>query len=274
MDRPYSSKARKSQGRITINSEASEKLKALFPEQSSTHMVSSFAENENRKATEQKPSVSNITKGSCDSTCVRVKSLPKIVITAADDQKSDTNLITSTPSDKKFSQPLIKAPLLSTFLQVPTRIRSASIRRPPITRPIVKVVSTTTVVRQRPFGGNERPNTVWHSGKPVVVSSSSSDSDSSLDGAETKEKQTPSGTATPESSAPSDVAREPVETSEEARTAQKSIDISTAIEESTAVSINETSKFDIKPDTPSVDTTPSRPTANNVSFHPVYVNNN
>ena len=198
MDRPYSSKARKSHGRITINSEASEKLKALFPEQSNMHLVSPFAGNvskENEESTNCKTSVSNTT--SCDNTCGSVNSLPKIVITAADDDKSDTDLTTATTIDKKCSQPLIKAPLLpNTRLQVPPRIQSASQRkRPP---PIVKVVSTTNLgVRRRPIGGNEKPNTVWHSSKPIAVSNGTS-SDAGDATPETKQK--PAGSEEPEQS--------------------------------------------------------------------------
>jgi len=272
MDRPYSSKARKSQGRITINSEASEKLKALFPEQSDTHLVSPFAENVVKEATELKTS---ITEGSGDNTCSRVKSLPKIVITPAE---SDTDLKTIAAAAKKRSQSLIKAPLLPNRLQIPTRIQSASTRRLSIPRPVVKVVSTTNlVVRQKPVGGNEKPNTVWHSGKPIVVTGSNSSSD----GAETK---IPSGTAPPEESTPIDVAKKPVKISKVVETEQISIDASTAIEtesQTTNSDEDKTNESDIKQETPSqeniytVNTTlfdQPHPTAKNVSSRTIYAN--
>ena len=180
MDRPYSSRQRKSQRRITINSEASEKLK---PQQSDKRLVSPFADNvvkEIGDATKQKESVSKITEASCDSTCAGVNSLPKI---EADDNRSDTNLTTTTTSDKKCSLPSIKAPLLpTTRIQVPPRIQSAAVRR----LPLVKVDSTATLlaVRPRPIGGDEKPNSIWHSGKPIAVNRSTS----ALDGTEAKEQ--------------------------------------------------------------------------------------
>ena len=289
MDRPYSSKARKSQGRITINSEASEKLKALFPEQSDTRLVSPFAQNAvkgNGETTERKASVTEAI-ASCGNTCDRVNSLPKIVITAADDKKSDTDLTTATVTDKKCSKPLIKAPLLpNTRLQVPPRIQSASVRRPPISKPIVKAVSTTTLaVRQRPVGGNEKPNTIWHSGKPIAVSSGNLSSD----GAETKKKQTPAGNSV--SANPTAVAKKRAETSRVISTLgdieakQISTDKSTAIEdytESQTASTDETNKSDIEQETPSQEKISTNDTTlfnlrdptENVSSHIVYASKN
>ena len=175
MDRPYSSRQRKSQRRITINSEASKKLK---PQQSDKRLVSPFADNVVKEATKQKRSISNIIEVSCDSTCAGVNSLPKIEA----DNRSGTNLTTTT-SDKKCSLPSIKALLLpTTRIQVPPRIQSAAVRR----LPLVKVDSTATLlaVRPRPIGGDEKPNSIWHSGKPIAVNRSTS----ALDGTEAKEQ--------------------------------------------------------------------------------------
>ena len=123
--------ARKNQGRIKINFEASEKLSALFPELSDTSLLSSDAEHsetEKRDTGDRKTSTP-ITETNRTNTCGGVNSLlPKIVITppAANDNGTKNKDV------KTRSPPKIKLPLLPTSrLRPPGRIQSAAPRRAP-----------------------------------------------------------------------------------------------------------------------------------------------
>ena len=133
MDRRYS---KKSQGRIRINLEASEKLNELFSQESDTSLVFSaaeFAANDKRETTDHSTS-STETKST--NTCAGVNSLPRIVVAPRPpprDNAAEKNDATGS-SVGKSSPPPIKLPLLSTTRQVirQQRVRS-SVRRTPAT---------------------------------------------------------------------------------------------------------------------------------------------
>ena len=120
MDRPYSSKYRKSQGSNRIYAGSSKKLKAL---QSDVQLVPLFAGSTSKQfgeANKQKTFVSNISVASYSKTCAGTKPEAK-------EKRSGTNLKTTTITDKKCSLPSIKAPLLpNTEFQLLSRIKSAS----------------------------------------------------------------------------------------------------------------------------------------------------
>ena len=117
-----------------------------------------------RETVDMKTSGSNITKASCSNMCTRVNSPLKIE--ANDDNWGKTTVKTNSTTDKKCSFPSIKAPLLpTTRIQVPSRMQSASIRKP-------LLVPTRTIVAL-PVGGEDKPNTMA-SGKPIAVSRSTS----------------------------------------------------------------------------------------------------
>ena len=183
MDRPYSSKRRKNQELNRINAGSFKKLKAL---QSDVRLVSPFAGSTSKQfgeANKQKTFVSNISVASYSKTCAGTKPEAK-------EKRSGTNLKTTTITDKKCSLPSIKAPLLTnTEFQLLSRIKSASNQK----ISAVKAVSTTILpaVSPRPIGGDEKPNTIWRSGKIIITSSSTS----SLDG--TAKNQTPVRKAVP-----------------------------------------------------------------------------
>ena len=128
------SKMRKSQGRISSNVEVSEKLQALFSQQSDTSLVSSVAECSADEKGEVKADHSTSTSTAVRNfinTCVEVNSLPKIVITPpppanGNGAEKEGNV---NSDDNKHS---IKLPLL---LRPAERIPSASSRS---TRGIVK----------------------------------------------------------------------------------------------------------------------------------------
>lgn len=152
MDRSNSPQGRKSQGRIKINFEASEKLSILFSQQSDTNLVFSSAEhvaNEKGKATEHHDDHKSITEANYNNTCVRVNSLPKIVIKPAANEKNGAAITSTNSNIKTNSPPTIKLPLLPTSPQ--QRIRSASLRRTP---------SAAIRTRPSPIGAEKQPNNV------------------------------------------------------------------------------------------------------------------
>ena len=133
MDRRNS---RKSQGRITINLEASDKIQALFSQKSDTSLVFSAAEhaaNEKGETTDHATSTST-SKTNVTNTCVGVISLPKIVNTPPPPPNHGNEAEKENPGSgvKRSSPPPIKLPLLPThqIRQPPKRIRS-SLRRTP-----------------------------------------------------------------------------------------------------------------------------------------------
>ena len=165
-------KSRKSQGRITINAEASEKLQALFYQQSDTSLVSSVADcsaDEMREATtDHSTSSTSITDSNFNNTCVEVNSLPKIVITPppASGNGGEKEGFVVSGAEEQYP-PSIKLPLLSTSLLHPTeRIRSASLRSTPASTnvkkppfqptfkpPLLKLdrISSASLRRKQPF---------------------------------------------------------------------------------------------------------------------------
>jgi len=172
MDRSNSPQGRKSQGRIKINLEASEKLSILFPQQSNTSLVSSSAEhvaNEKGEANGEHGDRTSTTEANYNNTCGEVNSLPKILITpAANDNEAERNgiAITSANSNVKTnSPPTIKPPLLPTSrLCLPQRIRSASLQRTP---------SAIIRSRPRPIGAEYQlstngPSDVQNGGKETT----------------------------------------------------------------------------------------------------------
>ena len=131
MDRRNS---RKSQGRITINLEASDKIQALFSQESDTSLVFSAAEhaaNEKGETTDHATSTST-SKTNVTNTCVGVISLPKIVNTPPPNHGNEAEKENAGSGVKRSSPPPIKLPLLPThqIRQPPKRIRS-SLRRTP-----------------------------------------------------------------------------------------------------------------------------------------------
>ena len=141
MDRRYS---KKSQGRIKINLEASEKLNELFSQESSqesnTSLVFSATEstpNEKGETTDYSTSSASTTNETkFTNTCSGVISLPKIVIAPRPllyDNAAEKKDATGSGAGKN-SPPPIKLPLLSTTRQVirQQRVRS-SVRRTPLT---------------------------------------------------------------------------------------------------------------------------------------------
>ena len=139
MDR---SKSSKSQGRIKINAEASEKLLALFSQESDTSLVSSIAEcsaDDQGEATPDPISTSTIDRNF--NTCVGVNSLPKIVITPP--QPADGNgtkkegVVASTISGTE-EHSIKFLPLPISQLRQPERICSASSRRTPASSNVKK----------------------------------------------------------------------------------------------------------------------------------------
>lgn len=130
--------SKKSQGRIKINIEASEKLNALFSQPSDTSLVYSPAEqaaNEKRETTDDRGDRTTSTsaaEANCADTCGGVNSLPRIVITPpANDNQTAKKDVRASSDAKKLSLPAIKPPLLQTSqLHSPGRIRSAMRRTP------------------------------------------------------------------------------------------------------------------------------------------------
>ena len=156
MDRPYSSKVRKS---AKDNLEASEMAISRLSGQLKKRPVSSFAGNVVKKKEEvikDKTQVSSVTKGNYDNTCAGVNSLPKIgKIPAAADQskKSDAN---PTPANKKCLRPSIKAPIYpSSLLQ--HRITSCPVRRNS-SEILAKSLSLNFPVRVSPVRTVVKPN--------------------------------------------------------------------------------------------------------------------
>ena len=127
----YNSK--KSQGRIKINIEASDKLRALFSQDSDASMVSSAADhtaNEKGEATaDLSTSTTSVIESDHANTCAGVNSLPKIVITPP---PANGNEAEKKDGAGKHSPPPLKLPLLPTsLLRPPERVCSAALRRTP-----------------------------------------------------------------------------------------------------------------------------------------------
>ena len=182
------SKIRKGQGRITINVEASEKLQALFSQESDTSLVFSVAEcSENPKGdakTDHSTSSTSTTDRNFINTCVKVDSLPKIVITPppANGNGAEKKGVVASSTTKEHSPPLVKFPLLPISLRRQSeRIRYASSRRtpassnvkkssqPPIKLPLLKPerISSASLRRKQPFISN-RPSPIDTSIPPLI----------------------------------------------------------------------------------------------------------
>ena len=160
MDR---SKMKESRGRInsnaSSNAEASEKLQALFSQESDTSLVSSVADcsaDEKREATVD--SSTSATDSNFNNTCVEVNSLPKIVITPppanvkGTEKQAEKKEVTS---GTKEHFPSIKIPTCPA-----ERIRSASlgrnqassdVKRKPLKLPLLKPdrISSASVRRKQ-----------------------------------------------------------------------------------------------------------------------------
>ena len=129
----YNSK--KSQGRIKINTKASDKLRALFSQESDAGMVSSAAEHATNGKGDATAvlSTSSTTRNEGDhaDTCAGVNSLPRIVITPP---PANGNEAETKDGDRKRSPPPFKLPLLpKSLLRPPERVCSAGLRRTPAT---------------------------------------------------------------------------------------------------------------------------------------------
>ena len=136
----YNSK--KSQGRIKINTQASDKLRALFSQESDVGMVSSAAENAGNGKGDATAVLSTsytaLNEGDHADTCAGVNSLPRIVITPppANGNEAETKYGAGKRSPPPIKLPLLPTPrptLRPTLLRPPERVYSARLQRTPAT---------------------------------------------------------------------------------------------------------------------------------------------
>ncbi|XP_065916363.1 dentin sialophosphoprotein-like isoform X2 [Dysidea avara] len=159
MDRPYSSKVRKSQGHPNDKFEASGEAKASLFGQSKKRTTSSFAGNalkKNGEITKRKTLVSGVDEASYDNT------------SADHTEKRDNS---TTPANKKPLTPSIKTPIYPCSL-LQHRITSCSVRRKPLSEPLVKTLPRSLPVRAPPVGAVVKASTKWDS-RPSTTKRSS-----------------------------------------------------------------------------------------------------